>query len=245
MRLLSGEMRRSVAGLLAAATIALAGLCGASPVAQVPAAGAAPAAQAPPQEPQDAGSLNRLRLLTEQQYLNTVRYVFGPDIAPDPHFPPAQRRDGLVALGSSITGVTTTQLELYQKSAVTIANTVVSPKYRAFLLPCKPRHEDAADKSCATRFLKEKGRLLNRRPLTREELDSFVKVANESADQLKDFYAGISVALEAMLVSPNVLFLTEGTEPDPAHPGHQRLDAYSLAPRCRSSCGTRCPTTRC
>jgi Protein of unknown function (DUF1588)/Protein of unknown function (DUF1592)/Protein of unknown function (DUF1585)/Protein of unknown function (DUF1595)/Protein of unknown function (DUF1587) len=227
MRLLLNEVRRSAAGLLAAATLALAGLSAASPAAQPPAAGTAAAAQ----EPQDTGSLNRLRLLTEQQYLNTVRYVFGPDIAPDPHFPPAQRRDGLVANGSSITGVTTTQLELYQKSAVTIANTVVSPKYRAFLLPCKPRHEDAADKSCASQFLKEKGRLFNRRPLTREELDSFVKVADESADQLKDFYAGISVALEAMLVSPNVLFLTEGTEPDPAHPGHQRLDAFSLATR--------------
>jgi len=34
-----------------------------------------------------------------------------------------------------------------------------------------------------------------------------------------------------MLVSPNVLFIAEGTEPDPAHPGHQRLDAFSLATR--------------
>ena len=62
-------------------------------------------------------------------------------------------------------------------------------------------------------------------------LDAFVAEANKSADQLKDFYAGISVALEAMLVSPNVLFIAEGTEPDPARPGHQRLDAFSLATR--------------
>jgi len=234
MRLLLGEVgapagRRfsllvgSAAALLAAMALAAA--------EGGPASGPAPTAQAPLQEPSEAGSLNRLRLVTEQQYLNTVRYVFGPDIAPEPHFPPAQRRDGLVALGSSIVGVTTTQLELYQKSAVTIADTVVSPKHRAFLFPCQPRHEDAADKKCAARFLAEKGRLLNRRPLTRDELAVFVDQANQSADQLKDFYAGISIALEAMLVSPNVLFITEGTEPDPAHPGHQRLDAFSLATR--------------
>ncbi len=226
----SSRLLGSAAGLLT--TLALASYSGISASAQGAATSAtAQQTQAPLEEPQDTGSLSRLRLLTEEQYLNTVRYVFGPDVAPEPHFPPAQRRDGLLALGSSITGVTTAQLELYQKAAVTIANTVVDPKYRAFLITCKPRNEKAADKACATQFLKEKGRLLNRRPLAREELDAFVAEANKSADQLKDFYAGIGVALEAMLVSPNVLFVAETTEPDPARPGRERLDAFSLATR--------------
>ncbi|HEY4369058.1 MAG TPA: DUF1588 domain-containing protein [Steroidobacteraceae bacterium] len=226
----SSRLLGSATGLLA--TIALASFSGSSTAAQGAAMPAtAQEAKMPLQEPEDAGSQNRLRLLTEEQYLNTIRYVFGPDAAPEPHFPPAQRRDGLLALGSSITGVTTAQLELYQKAAVTIANTVVDPKYRSFLITCKPRNEKAADKACASQFLKEKGRLLNRRPLTREELDAFVDQANKSADELKDFYAGISIALEAMLVSPNVLFVAESTEPDPEHPGHQRLDAFSLATR--------------
>jgi len=239
MGLLLGELRPPVGrssrlfgsalGLLGTLALASYGTSTAAPSAASPAS--AQAAQAPLQEPQDSGSQNRLRLLTEEQYLNTVRYVFGPDVAPEPHFPPAQRRDGLLALGSSITGVTTAQLELYQRAAVTIANTVIDPKYRDFLITCKPRNEQAADKACATQFLKEKGRLLNRRPLTRDELDAFVAEANKSADQLKDFYAGIGIALEAMLVSPNVLFIAETTEPDPAQPGRQRLDAFSLATR--------------
>ena len=223
----SSRLLGSAAGLLA--TIALASFSGAATAAQ--GAATAHGAQTSLQEPEDTGSLNRLRLLSEEQYLNTVRYVFGPDVAPEPHFPPAQRRDGLLALGSSITGVTTGQLELYQKAAVTIANTVIDPKYRAFLITCTPKNEKKADKACASQFLKEKGRLLNRRPLTRDELDAFVAEANKSADQLKDFYAGLGVALEAMLVSPNVLFIAETTEPDPANPGRQRLDAFSLATR--------------
>jgi hypothetical protein len=101
----------SAAGLLA--IIALASYSGAATAAQGGETSAKKETQAPLQEPQDAESVNRLRLLTEEQYLNTIRYVFGPDVAPEPHFPPAQRRDGLVALGSSITGVTTAQLELY------------------------------------------------------------------------------------------------------------------------------------
>lgn len=240
MRLLLSELCRPVARspsrLLGSAAGLLATIALASYATSIAAQGAATSAsaqeaQASMQEPQDSGSLNRLRLLTEEQYLNTVRYVFGPDVAPEPHFPPAQRRDGLLALGSSITGVTTAQLELYQKAAVTIANTVIDPKYRAFLITCKPANEKAADKACASQFLKEKGRLLNRRPLTKDELDAFVVQANKSADQLKDFYTGIGVALEAMLVSPNVLFVAETTEPDPTRPGHQRLDAFSLATR--------------
>ncbi len=213
------------------ATIALTSYSGTSSAAHGAASAAAQETQTTIQEPQDTGSLNRLRLLSEEQYLNTVRYVFGPDVAPEPHFPPAQRRDGLLALGSSITGVTTAQLELYQKAAVTIANTVVDPKYRTFLITCKPRNEKKADKACASQFLKEKGRLLHRRPMTKDELDVFVAQANQSADQLKDFYTGLGVALEAMLVSPNVLFVAETTEPDPARPDRQRLDAFSLATR--------------
>ncbi len=182
-------------------------------------------------EPLTTGSLKRLRILTEAQYLNTIAYVFGPDIRPVATFPPAQRTEGLIALGTSRGGVTTQQLELYQKAALTVAQMAVDPQHRAFLVPCKPASENAADRACAAAFLREKGRLLNRRPLTEVELNAFVDEAVKSGDGLKDFYAGLAIALEAMLVSPNVLFVTETSEPDPAHPGSERLDAYSLATR--------------
>ncbi len=182
-------------------------------------------------EPGVGGSAKRLRILTEAQYLNTVAYVFGPDIRPVATFPPSQRTEGLIALGTSRGGVTTQQLELYQKAALTVSQMAVDPQHRAFLVPCKPASETAADRACATAFLKEKGRLLNRRPLTNDELNAFVNEAVASADGLKDFYAGLAIALEAMLVSPNVLFVTETSEPDPARPGKERLDAYSLATR--------------
>jgi hypothetical protein len=58
-----------------------------------------------------------------------------------------------------------------------------------------------------------------------------VTEANESATKLKDFYAGLGAALEGMLLSPRVLMVSERAEPDPAHPGKERLDGYSLASR--------------
>lgn len=215
-------LRHVTAGV---AFVALAGCTGPS---TEPAAGAVAAKVA---EPVTNGSGKRLRILTEAQYLNTIAYVFGPDIRPVATFPPSQRTDGLIALGTSRGGVTTQQLELYQKAALTVSQMAVDEKHRAFLVPCKPASDTAADRACATAFFKEKGRLLNRRPLTDAELNAFVDEAGKSADGLKDFYAGLSIGLEAMLVSPNVLFVTETSEPDPTNPGKFRLDAYSLATR--------------
>jgi hypothetical protein len=219
------------AGGLIAGCVALLLASGCSaPSADKAAADAKPTAHGAGREPA-GGAPKHLRILTEDQYLNSLAYVFGPDIRPVATFPPPQRTDGLIALGASRSGVTSQQLELYQKAALTVAGLVVNPEHRIFLIGCKPASETAADKACATEFLREKGRLLNHRPLTPEELAMFVDLANKSADTLKNFYTGLGDALEAMLVSPDVLFVRETSEPDPKNPGEQRLDSYSLATR--------------
>lgn len=181
--------------------------------------------------PPDATSLARVRLISQEQYFNTLSYVFGPDIAIAAHFAPFRRTDGLLELGAATAGVTSGQMQEFQRTAATLAQRVVSPERRNFLIPCTPRHDNAADKSCATKFLGSVGRLLYRRPLTRDEQARSVGEAGEAADRLKDFYAGLSVALEGMLISPDTLFIVDRSEPDPQQPGHLRLDSYSLASR--------------
>ena len=42
--------------------------------------------------------------------------------------------------------------------------------------------------------------------MTADELSKIVAEANKAADRLNDFYAGLGVALEAMLVSPDVIW---------------------------------------
>ena len=182
-------------------------------------------------EPDGEASPRRLRLMTQEQYLNTLAYVFGPDIKPETHFAPVQRTDGLLANGTAKAGVTDSQLELYQKTAALVAGLVVKPERRDFLIMCKPADEKAADRACAGRFLADIGRLLYRQPLTTAKVNDLVEQASSSAEKLKDFYAGLAVAIEAMLVSPNVLYIAETSVPDPKRPGHERLDGYSLASR--------------
>ena len=192
---------------------------------------ASPSAQSSVTEPETDGSRATLRLVTTEQYLNTLAYIFGPSISLDISFPPLQRTKGLLASGAATAGVTASQLEQYQRTAASVASQVVDPKRRRFLIPCEPASETAADKACAAEFLAEIGRLLYRQPLSDAQVNAVVDNAVEAADRLEDFYTGIAISLEGMLISPEVLFVAEHSEPDPNQPGRQRLDAYSLASR--------------
>lgn len=181
--------------------------------------------------PADAASLARVRLISQEQYFNSLAYVFGPDIAISAHFAPFQRTDGLLEIGASSAGVTSGQMQEFQRTAAALAASVVSPEHRNFLIPCTPRHEKSADKRCAEKFLTSVGRLLYRRPMSRDAQKRIVDEADDAATRLKDFYAGLAVALEGMLVSPDTLFIVDRSEPDPWHAGSRRLDSYSLASR--------------
>lgn len=179
----------------------------------------------------DASSPAQVRLISQQQYANTIAYVFGPSVAVSAHFAPFRRVEGLLANGASVAGVTTGQMQEFQRTAEALANQVVSPEYRDFLVPCRPARADAADKACATQFVSTVGRLLHRRPLDPGVQAGIVREAGEAATELKDFYRGLAVVLEGMLVSPDMLFIVDRTEPDPRRPGHRRLDGYSIASR--------------
>lgn len=169
--------------------------------------------------------------MSQDQYLNTIASIFGPDVLPNLTFAPFQRTDGLVSTGAAYEGLTEDRVELFQRAATAVAANVTAPERHDFLMPCKPANEKAADKACATKFLSYVGRRLNRRPLSPARLDEIVDYAGKGAERLGDFYAGLSVALEGLLSSPRTLYIEEVTEPDPRHPGQQRLDSFSLASR--------------
>jgi len=184
-----------------------------------------------PGEPESPGTEPRVRLVTADQYVNSLRYIFGAGIDLRVEFPPFERTDGLLGNSAAVAGISSSQMEQFQGTAASVARQVVDPANREFLISCKPAVEDAADNDCAAEFLSKTGRLLYRRPLNEAELALFVESAMVGANRLEDFYAGIEVALEAMLLSPDVIFVVDRAEPDPADPARLRLDALSLASR--------------
>jgi hypothetical protein len=204
-------------------------------LAAVPLACASNAAAAPGDLPQtgpsDSATPARMRLISQEQYFNSLGYVFGPDITVAAHFAPFARTDGLLANGSASAGVTIAQMQEFQRTAASLAAQVVSPANRAYLVPCTPRDDTRADDACARKFLLPVGRLLFRRPLDKAMADATVARSDESANRLHDFYGGLAVALEGLLMAPQALFIADRAEPDPARPDYARLDSFSLASR--------------
>ncbi|MGH8444790.1 MAG: DUF1592 domain-containing protein [Solimonas sp.] len=182
-------------------------------------------------EPVSKGTPASLRLLTQQQYLNTLAYVFGPNVQPTTRFAALPRIDGLLASGAAVAGLTDSQLEMYQKTATKAATQIIDERSRDYLIPCEPAKSDAADAECSRAFISQVAPLLYRRALPAERVDALVAEANQAADSLHSFYDGLGVVIEGMLLSPNVLLVSEASEPDPDHPGEQRLDGWSLATR--------------
>lgn len=172
-----------------------------------------------------------MRLISEAQYLNTVRGVFGPQIQLNVRFAPVRRVDGMMALGAAQAMVTPGSLDSLDRAAHLVAEQVVDPQYRQFVIPCQPSAIEQRDDRCARKFLGDAGRLLYRRALTKTELESFVDLAGDVVGVAGDFYDGLELSLVGMLLSPHFLYIQEHVEADPNRPGRLRLDAHSKASR--------------
>ena len=182
-------------------------------------------------EPLTDGGDAQLRRLTEDQYRNTIRDVFGRHIIVAGRFDPLERIDSLLALGASSAIITPAALERYEALGRSIALQVVDEQNRKALVPCEPQNAARSDQVCADEFFNSVGRFLFRRPLTDKESTLYTDAAGTAADTLGDFYQGLAYGLTGMLVSPKFLYVNETTEPDPGRPGLYRLDAYSKASR--------------
>jgi hypothetical protein len=170
--------------------------------------------------------------LTPEQYRRSIHDVFGVDIRFDANnVDPGMRDKGLLAVGNRKLTLSAAALEQDDVLTQQIATQVADPKRRAELVDCKPQSEQASDDACADRFFARVGLPLFRRPLTADEVQSYVATQHKAAEQLHSFSAGISAAVAEMLIAPDFLFRIERSTADPARPGAAQLDGYSRAAR--------------
>ena len=192
-------------------------------------------------EPKSSGTQPLTKLITAEQYSNTLAYIFGPGIDTQVQFAPMARNEGLLANSLATAGISVGQVQTIQSIAASVASQVVDIEHRQHLVACRPESIDGPDKACATQFVSKVGRLLFRRALTDDEIAVFVELASVAAKELAGeelngeesggFYAGLEVVLEGLLIHPEVLLIVESAEPDPSNPEQLRLDGYSLASR--------------
>lgn len=186
---------------------------------------------APTEEPQAGGGPALVRRLTEAQYRATIADVFAPDVPIAGRFERGLREDGLIAVGTSHGGMSAFAVEQYDASARGIAADVTSEKRRFQFVPCQPKSDTAFDRACASQFIEKYGTRLFRRPLSAEERERFVGVAQAGQQRLGSFHRGLEYALVGMLDSPHFLLRVERVEPVPGYPGATRLDRWSKATR--------------
>ncbi len=166
--------------------------------------------------------------LSPSQYKQSIADVFGESVEVNGRFEPELRDGGLLAIGARTTNVTDGGFQAYDEIAREVSAEIVDPQHRT-LMGCTPKSDKKRDDSCARSFFSRVGPLLYRRPFSRNELDDVVKAAGQGADKLNDFYSGVRLTLAGMLISPEFLLRFKKMEPDPAHRGQDRLDAYSKA----------------
>ena len=177
-------------------------------------------------EPVVPGVEPSMRMLTEAQYRNVIRDLFGAHIIVASNFNPISRSDGLIAIGAANSTVSASGFAKYEKLAHAIAAQVLNQRNRASYVPCEPAAGAVADDDCARNFLAPVGRLLFRRPLSDAELGQSVDLASAAAQELDDFHDGLAIALASLLVSPNFLFIIDDLES--ADPETEGVDAVQL-----------------
>jgi len=173
-----------------------------------------------------------MRRITEAQYRNTIADVFGPDIKVAGRFEPIVRpAHEMLSSGASAASISPTGLENFDAMARVITAQLFDEKHRGQFVACQPADPAQADDACATNTLMPLGRYLFRRPLTPAEEAFYVQMAGDAAAKSKSFTKGLELAVSALLVSPNYLYVIERAEPDPANPAVLRLDNWSRATR--------------
>jgi len=173
----------------------------------------------------------RMRRLTPLQYERIVRDIFGGDIAIRGRFEPIPRVAGLLEVGAGEVGLTSGGFRQYYSMAQGVAAQALDEAHRDVLVPCKPANATGADPACAQQFVTKVGELLYRRPLFADEMKKQLDIANDGAANLKDFYAGLMLSLESMMVQPQFLYRQETVVPSKTSPGSVELDSFSKASR--------------
>ncbi len=218
---------RITLGVAVAASALLAGVLADQPAV---ASGAKMSAVAAPAEPTDR--IVAMRRLSEAQYRNAIADIFGPDIKVAGRFEPIVRPvHEMIARGAKDASISPSGFEQFDSMARVIAAQVFDPAHRGQFAGCAPKAENQADAECARQVLAPLGRYLFRRPLTGSEQAFYIKLANDGVASTGSFYKGLELALAAMLVSPNYLYVIESAEADPDNPGGLRLDNHSRASR--------------
>lgn len=138
----------------------------------------------------------QLRLLTRREYQNTVRDLLGVEV--DTALLPVEPRVHGFDNNAQAAVVTSRHLDAYLTVAEDAVERALTTR-RAELIGCDP-----AAPACARQFVERLGERTFRRPLTEEELTSYLAAFTGQA-----FDDGVRIATAGMMIAPAFLYRSE------------------------------------
>ena len=164
--------------------------------------------------------------LNRVEYNNTIRDLFfGMDVRPADAFPVDNYAEGFDNNAQELR-MSNLLFEKYLESADKIVEAAFAsngPRQRLV-----PGCDLIKDSDCARRALEAFLPRAYRRPITDDELASYVKLLDLARAQGDDAEVGLRLAVRAALVSPSFLYRIE---PDPPQNSTRTLDDYEIASR--------------
>lgn len=170
-----------------------------------------------------------MRRLTQEEHIRILRDLVGPAVVTAAFdLPPENFHEGFDGIGEA-QAFTVAHLRGYLRAAQSIVRGLgANAAARDALFGCEITGAERS--ACLSSFVRRFGRRAFRRPLTTEETQAFVALAGAPALAASP-EAGPLAVVEAMLTSPNFLFVVEAGVADPLSPGAVRLEPYTLATR--------------
>jgi mono/diheme cytochrome c family protein len=173
-----------------------------------------------------------LKRLTTAQYQNTLRDLFGEQATLPTHLEPDTLVAGSATVGAARIGLSENGVEKFARAAFELAGAAVrDPAFSKRYVPCPA--EGPFDEACARDFISRFGRRAWRRPLSVEEIDRYLRLAQGLAKSATDagLSRGLTAVTAAMLQSPHFLYRSEIGVPDPKEPTRRRLTDFEMASR--------------
>lgn len=164
-----------------------------------------------------------VRRLTNIEYLNTVRDLFGGAIPELREAPSDAVADAVFENDARTLGPSDVRVLAWEDAAMRLGrHAVEDPTARRHVLPCETN-----DARCGAEMVRHFGRRAFRRPLTAEQEERFTSFF-EAQRVAIDFDAAVQLTVAAMLQSPHFLYRLELSNGE----GDQvPLDSYEMASR--------------
>jgi hypothetical protein len=173
-----------------------------------------------------------LRRLTIAQYRNSIADLLGPGVTVPADLEPDTALSGFASIGAALVSLSPHLVEQLETSALAVAHQALSDTVnRATLVGCDQPAATVTDDACVTQFITKFGRRAWRRPLTTDEVTTYVKLVSGIQTSSKSFFGGLEYGLAGLLESPHFLYREELGAPNGGNAAQLAYDDHELATR--------------